>query len=156
MNDASPEGRGVMRVRTDLVLDQLVSRVLGRALELRSGRFDPETEGILDDAPDPKALARIGYTSRLTETEMFEPARAPMPWLAEMLEDRTASASSRPKAIADVCRELAAEEPEGKPDLGEGTWRVPGPGGHVRHFLALAAADELAHGEGNGDLELNR
>ena len=30
------EGAGVMRVRTEVVLDQLVSRVLGRALELLS------------------------------------------------------------------------------------------------------------------------
>ena len=156
MNDASPEGQGVMRVRTELVLDQLVSRVLGRALELRSGRGHPETERVLDGAPEPKTLARIGYASRVAETEMFEPAGEPLPWLAEMLEERTADAPSRAEAIADLCRELAAEEPERKPDLGEGSWRVPGPGGHVRHFLALAAADELRHGEGNGDPELKR
>jgi len=145
-----------MRVRTDLVVDQLVSRVLDRALELRSERFDPETEGMLDEAPDPKALARIGYAGRIAETEMFEPARRPMPWLAEMLEERLADAPSRAEAIADLCRKLAAEEPEAKADLGEGSWRVPGPGGHVRHFLALAAADELTHGEGDGDPELKR
>jgi hypothetical protein len=145
-----------MRVQTELVLDQLVSRVLGRAVELRSQKLDPESEKVLDEAPEPKALARIGYTSRVAETEMFEPARGPMPWLAEMLEGRTAGAPSRTEAIADQCRELAAEEPERKPDLGEGSWRVPGPGGHVRHFLALAAADELAHGEGNEDPEPKR
>lgn len=136
-----------MRVRTELVLDQLVSRVLGRALELRSETFDPETERVLEAAPEPKALARIGYSSRLAETELFEPARKPMPWLVGLCD------SSSPAAIS---RELAAEEPDGKPNPGEGSWRVPGPGGHVRHFLALAAADDLAHGEGNGEPELKR
>jgi hypothetical protein len=145
-----------MRVRTGLVLDQLVSRVLGRALELRSQALDPESEWILEEAAEPKALARIGYACRVGETEMFEPAREPMPWLAELLEERTAGAPRRGEAIADLCRELAAEEPDGKPDLGEGSWRVPGPGGHVRHFLALAAADELTDAEGDGDPEVKR
>ena len=134
-----------MRVRTELVLDQLVSRVLGRALELRSHAFDPESELVLDASPDPRALARIGYTSRVAETEMFEPARKPMPWLTELLPERTG-----PDAIAGVCRALAADEPDEKPDPGQGSWRVPGPGGHVRHFLALAAADEVVHGDSNG------
>ena len=145
MNDASPEGQSVMRVRTELVLDQLVSRVLGRALELRSEEFDPESELVLDASPDPRALARIGYTSRVAETQMFKPARKPMPWLTEMLAERTG-----PDAIADLCLELAAEEPDEKPDPGQGSWRVPGPGGHVRHFLALAASDEVVHGDSNG------
>jgi hypothetical protein len=145
-----------MRVRTDLVLDQLVSRVLDRALELRTQELDPGNERALDDAPEPTALARIGYASRVAETEMFEPARQPMPWLAELLEERTADAPSRVEAIADLCRELAAEEPERKPDLGEGSWRVPGPGGHVRHFLALAATDQLLEGDSNGDPSVNR
>ena len=87
---------------------------------------------------------------------MFEPAREPMLWLSEMVEERAASAPSRAEAIASLCRQLAGDEPDAKPSLGEGSWRVPGPGGHVRHFLALAAADELAHGEGNGEPELKR
>jgi hypothetical protein len=140
-----------MRVRTELVVDQLVSRLLGRALELRSEEFDPESEAVLDASPDPQALARIGYTSRAAETEMFEPARRRMPWLTEMLAERTG-----PDAIADVCRELAAEEPDDKPDPGQGSWRVPGPGGHVRHFLALAAADEVVHGDSNGKPQASR
>jgi hypothetical protein len=145
VNDASPDEQGVMRVRTELVLDQLVSHVLGRALELRSEEFDPESELVLDASPDPRALARIGYTSRIAEAEMFEPAREPMPWLTEMLAERAG-----PDAIADLCRALAADEPDEKPDPGQGSWRVPGPGGHVRHFLALAAADEVVQGDSNG------
>jgi len=138
-----PESSGVVRVRTDLVLDQLVSRLLGRALELDSEGLDPMAEALLEKVPGPVRLARLGYASRTAETEMFEAARQPKPWLAE----RVTSEAPR----AELCRELAAEEPDEKPDPGEGSWRVPGPGGHVRHFLALAAADEVVHGDLNGE-----
>jgi hypothetical protein len=151
-----PEGPGVMRVRTELVLEQLVSRVLGRALELRREELDPETEPVLNEAPEPQELARLGYASRIAETEMFEPARRPMLWLAELLEKRIPSDTDRAQAIAELSRELAAEEPDGKPDPGQGSWRVPGPGGHVRHYLALATADELQHGRGNGEPAITR
>jgi hypothetical protein len=152
----SPEGSGVMRVRTELVLEQLVSRVLGRALELRPGEVSPELEAVLDEGPEPRELARLGYTSRVAETEMFEPAQKPIPRLAEMLDDRIQAGASRSEAVAEVSRELAAEEPEEKPEPGEGSWRVPGPGGHVRHFVALTAADELRQGKGDGEPAITR
>jgi len=137
-----PDASGVVRVRTDLVLDQLVSRLLGRAIELSSGEFDQTAENVLAEAPEPIRLARLGYASRVAETEMFEPARRAMPWLAEL--------SNSGSPTAEICRALAADEPDDKPDPDEGSWRVPGPGGHVRHFLALAAADEVMHGDSNG------
>ncbi|HSD23840.1 MAG TPA: hypothetical protein VLB79_05865 [Solirubrobacterales bacterium] len=139
------EGSGVMRVKTELVLEQLVSRVIGRALELRSAELDPASEAVLAEAPEPQALARLGYASRRAEAEMFEPARNSMPWLEEKLREGSGSAD-----IAEIARELAADEPDEKPAPGEGSWRVPGPGGHVRHYLALAAADEVVHGDSNG------
>jgi hypothetical protein len=142
-----PEGPDVMRVRTELVLEQLVSRVLSRALELHSSAVPPEADELIAAGPEPHQLARLGYASRIAETEMFEPARKPMPWLAEMLDQRSDSGTD---GIAELCRELAADEPDEKPDPGQGSWRVPGPGGHVRHYLALAAADELVHGDLNG------
>ena len=144
----------VMKVKTELVLEQLVSRVLGRALELRSDELTEESERAIQAGPEPKELARLGYACRVAETEMFAPARRPMPWLAEMLVERT-----EPEGVAamgSVCRELAAEEPDAKPEPGEGSWRVPGPGGHVRHFLALSAADELRQGRGNGEPAITR
>jgi hypothetical protein len=137
-----------MRVRTELVLEQLVSRVFGRALELRSQALDPDLVRMLDEGPEPGELARLGYCCRIAETEMFEPARRPMPWLSERIESGA--------SVAAICRELAAEEPDEKPDPGQGSWRVPGPGGHVRHFLALAAAGELHHGEGDGNPPITR
>lgn len=141
-----------MRVKTELVLEQLVSRVLGRALQLGES-LPRRAEDLLAEAPEPVALARLGYAGRMAETEMFEPARRPMPWLAELLEGRPESGR---RAIATVSRELAAEEPDEKPDPGQGSWRVPGPGGHVRHFLALAAANEVVHGGSNGKPDATR
>ena len=140
---SAPEGADVMRVRTEVVLDQLVSNVLGRALELRSAGLPSSTQGLLAEAPEPRELAELGYASRIAETEMFAPARAPMPWLRELLHGRD-------QDRGEISRELAAEEPDEKPDPGQGSWRVPGPGGHVRHYLALAAADEVVHGDSNG------
>lgn len=137
------EGSGVMRVRTELVLDQLVSRVLGRALELRTVPLPEQTVALLAEGPEPAQLSRLGYAARVAETEMFEPARQSMPWLSE----RIGSGDE----LVEICSGLVADEPDGKPDPGEGSWRVPGPGGHVRHFLALAAADEAIHGDSNGE-----
>jgi hypothetical protein len=142
------EGPGVMRVKTELILEQLVSRVLGRALELRASGLPPEVNDVIEAGPEPYGLVRLGYASRIAETEMFEPARKPMPWLSAMLAQQAGPGA---EAVPELCRELAAEEPDEKPDPGHGSWRVPGPGGHVRHFLALAAADEVVHGDSNGN-----
>lgn len=147
------EGPGVMRVRTELVLEQLVSRVLSRALELRAAGLPPGGDDVLGEGPEPGELVRLGYASRIAETEMFEPARQPMPWLQEVLTERIGGGT---EAIAELCRSLAADEPDEKPDPGQGSWRVPGPGGHVRHYLALSAVDELRQAPGNGEPAITR
>jgi hypothetical protein len=152
----SGESPQVMRVSTELVLEQLVSRVLGRALQLRSDDLPPEAKAVLEDGPEPIQLARLGYASRVAETELFEPARQPIDWLAEAIDARIDADGDRATAIASVCRDLAAEEPDEKPEPGQGSWRVPGPGGHVRHFLALAAADEVTQGGSNGEPPIQR
>ena len=92
-------------------------------------------EQLLDADPNP-GIARAGYLTRLIETERFEAARQPMPWLAELLEGGGDSQS--------VAAELARAEPPGKPaptDPAARTWQVPGPGGHVRYFLAARWAE---------------
>ena len=154
--DSGGESQQVMKVRTELVLEQLVSRVLGRALELRSADLSTDAEPVLAEAPEPAELARLGYATRIAETELFEAARQPITWLGELLEERHASGFDRVATLESVCTELAAEEPDDRPDPGVGSWRIPGPGGHVRHFLALAATDELTHGEGNGEPAIKR
>ena len=73
-----------------------------------------------------------------------------------MLDPRIETEGDRATAITEVCRELAAEEPDSKPEPGQGSWRVPGPGGHVRHFLALAATEELTHAGSDGEPAITR
>ncbi len=62
-----------------------------------------------------------------------------------MLTERFAWTASWDEAVADACTELALSEPLGKPspdDEAAMTWRIPGPGGHVRHFLARRTIEE--------------
>ena len=112
------------------MLDDLYQRVEARMLR-------PLTEAVersLAAGPPPAdaELARAGYLSRLAETDRFERARAPMPWLRTMLAENAEAAA--------VARKLARAEPPGKPAPSDPTariWQVPGPGGHVRYFLSL-------------------
>jgi hypothetical protein len=49
-------------------------------------------------------------------------------------------------AQASTSRSCAQSEPVERPDPPDEhamTWRIPGPGGHVRHYVALAAIDDL-------------
>jgi hypothetical protein len=119
-----------MSVDSRLVKDVLVRELLRRAeaYERRGAG-----EGL---AGAGSGLARLGYCLRLAEAELFEPARAPMPGLAERMESEGAE---------DISRELAEAEPPGRPDPGDyGSWQVPGPGGHVRHYVAMLAAESRA------------
>jgi hypothetical protein len=154
---ADPARSGLMSVKADLVRKHLVGGILG-AVEAR-GAFDPpdEVASILrgatalvqsdvadgaSDATRASDLARHGYLSRLVESEMFEPARDPMPWLADALDRQLEDGSrSWPDAVAEVAQEFAAAERDARPDPEQTTvtWKVPGPGGHVRHYVASAA-----------------
>lgn len=93
-------------------------------------------------SPEPECsaiVARAGYLARVVERELFEPARAPMPGLAENLRKRLEEGSPWQEASTAVARELASGEPLERPapdDPVAVSWRVPGPGGHVRHYVA--------------------
>jgi hypothetical protein len=121
-----------MRVDTKLVREHLVSRILGAAIEHLDElpeRARNELEGALrtvtgedeDRAPAARELADrlalVGYACRTVEVELFEPAREPITWLREEL---------------------------GREAVDLASWRIPGPGGHVRHYLALDAIHQLA------------
>jgi hypothetical protein len=83
-------------------------------------------------------LARLGYVSRILETERFDAARQPLP------EIRAGLARNGADELSAV---LATAEPAGRPDPGDEnaiSWRVPGPGGHVRHYIAMGSARRLA------------
>ena len=86
-----------------------------------------------------RGLRRAGYFTRVIEVEIFEPAQSVADWIPERLEERREKTGSWPDAIVSVCTEIASAEPIEKPDPDDEnawSWRVPGPGGHVRHFLA--------------------
>ncbi len=127
-------------VRTELVKEFLVDRLVERVVAELDEELGDETgravDAVFDTGSEPaievaRTLGRHGYLARVAETELFEPARSPAPGLAEMLRESPVDALSR---------RLAAEEPLElpSPDAGPWTsWRVPGPGGHVRHFVAV-------------------
>ncbi|MDQ3648625.1 MAG: hypothetical protein M3433_08620 [Actinomycetota bacterium] len=149
------DGRsGFVPVDTGLVLQTLVERIFG----LVEGRRDdelPEAIATVLAATDLRVagghpqleadLRHAGYLARVVEVELFEPARQPAEWLGEMLTDSFASTVSWDEAVSGVCAELARSEPLGKPDPDDDaamSWRVPGPGGHVRHYLARRTIEE--------------
>jgi len=153
MND---EPSGFVPVNTALVLQTLVERIFG----LVEGRRDdgpPESVAAVLAAPDLPRLAggghpqldpdlrHAGYLARVVEAELFEPARRPADWISQMLIERFASTASWDEAVAGVCADLARSEPLGKPspeDDAAMSWRVPGPGGHVRHYLARRTIED--------------
>jgi hypothetical protein len=148
-----------MSVKTDLVKEFLVGQIQGSVEQRQSSELPVEIEAALSnvsrrdlsagvDVRLAVALARAGYLTRTVETELFEPARRPSTAIAELLaqahgtDDGTELAST----ISD---RLAASEPIERPSPDDDramTWRVPGPGGHVRHYVALAAIDSLTRG----------
>lgn len=86
-----------------------------------------------------RGLRRAGYLTRVIEVEIFEPAQSVAGWLSERIEERLAAGDDRSEAIVSVCTAIAREEPLEKPnpdDENAWSWRVPGPGGHVRHYLS--------------------
>lgn len=127
-------------VRTELVIEQLVGRILAD-VEQRNRDAVPE---IVRAAG---AIAVDGYLARCAEIEQFAAARPVTPDLDALLE-------ATPD-VAELARRLAADEPLERPEPSDGrafSWRVPGPGGHVRHYLALASIAAA----GRADRELKR
>lgn len=89
-----------------------------------------------------KRLRRAGYFTRVIEVEIFEPAQKVADWIPAKLEERFEKTGDWSDAIVSICTEIARAEPIEKPDPDDEnawTWRVPGPGGHVRHYLSRRA-----------------
>lgn len=155
MPDDGPDP-GLMRVNTELVRDQLVGALLAAAHERPADELPGELAKAIATRFDGEAetrMARLGYLGRLAETERFEAARAAIPWLAQALADRERDLETWTSAAVAVSVDLARAEPDGRPDPESRTasWRVPGPGGHVRHYVAAAAAGELGLPEGGAE-----
>lgn len=165
-----------MKVRADLVREHLVAQLHEEArVNYPGGIPEPIAEQLrrpLDRLDGPERvsalppetialtaeLARLGYVARDAETRFFEHAAAPIEWLGGQLsalaEDGDSAAWPR---IAALCAELTNEEPNKRPDPGPNasvSWRVPGPGGHVRHYLAVGAAAERGPKDRDGNPRL--
>jgi len=142
-----------MSVRSELVKETIVQRICERIAAQLPGDPPAAVAGALDQglrpdgqpgSPAPAAtLARAGYYARVVETELFDAARSPLPGLAADLRAHVQQGSAWADAAAELARELASREPLERSDPGHAdavSWRVPGPGGHVRHYVARRLA----------------
>ena len=136
----------LITVRTQVVLDTLVGSIAEAVAARVDKPLEAPVEGALAALGGEQRLARMGYLARAVEVARFERAREPMPRLARDL------AGDRPwsEAAADLASRLAAAEPPERPDPADEravSWKVPGPGGHVRHYLSIrAGVDESRPG----------
>lgn len=151
-----------MPVQVEVIKEILVDRILSDALE----RYPGEPPAVVKDALEAELdlpvcdggaldvrMRRIGYLSRIVEAEMFEPAREPMEGLAEDLTKRLRETEDWSAAASALSLELARAEPLPKPspdDARATSWKVPGPGGHVRHFVVAAAIADSLSGDMDG------
>jgi len=118
--------------------------VVPPALDNPDRPLSGDNEPVLD-----RELRMSGYLARIVEVDKFEPAQREADWVGAMLAERYARLGDFDAAVASLCGDLACAEPVGKPDPEDPnamSWRVPGPGGHVRHYLARRAIDELLRG----------
>ena len=149
------EPGGLLPVDTGLVLQTLVEAVFARVEERRDDRPPDASAAVLETRDqalagdnDPElddGLRRAGYLARVVEAELFDPARQAAEWIPDVLRERFARTGSWSEAIAGACADIARSEPVGKPSPDDElamSWRVPGPGGHVRHFLARREIEE--------------
>ena len=142
-------------VNTTVLLQTLVEAVHEQVEERRSTReliatppaLEADHDLIGDNEPAlDRGLRVCGYLARLVEVELFEPARQPADWPAERVQAYLADDASIDDAVAALCGDLAMAEPIDKPspdDPAAMSWQVPGPGGHVRHYLARRAIEEF-------------
>jgi len=138
----------LMSVRSELVRVTMVETIRARTLARVGEPLPVPVADVLDSARRPD-LARAGYFTRVVETELFAPAREPSAWIAQRLRSiaepdalrRLAEAGSPwPPVVRELAAGLAEREPTERPDPENAdavTWRIPGPGGHVRHYVAL-------------------
>ena len=132
--------RRLMSVRSELVKETLVDTICSRVQARMADEVSASVAVALEAAPASHSAARAGYFARIIETELFEAARVPMPTLADELVAGRAGGTPWPETVVEVARALAAREPLERPDPHDAdavSWRIPGPGGHVRHYVAL-------------------
>lgn len=144
-----------MPVHPEVVKEMLVTRILEQVLAREPATPAPPVRRALvaelglpacDGGPVDLRLRGIGYLARAAEAEMFDPARQPLEGLAETLRERIASGRDWPSAAIAISCRFAEAEPLPIPKPGDDhavSWKVPGPGGHVRHYVVAAAIAEV-------------
>ncbi|MBA3326962.1 MAG: hypothetical protein H0T43_01505 [Solirubrobacterales bacterium] len=146
---------GFLAVNSGLVRQTLVEALFGQVEKRSEERPEEAIAAVLeaagqaftvaDEIPLDHGLRHFGYLARVVEADLFEPARLSADWVPAMLTERFALTGSWSRALTEACGDLARLEPLGKPspdDETAMTWRVPGPGGHVRHYLARRTIEE--------------
>lgn len=149
------ERAGFMSVQSGLLRQTLVEDIFARADDRHEEALPQAVTAVLvaEDrqlaSPDELVLdvklRRSGYFTRAIELELFEASRRPADWIADTLREHFARSESWPQAVSDACAELARREPLDKPSPDDKTavsWLVPGPGGHVRHYVARRAIEQ--------------
>jgi len=148
-----------LAVDSGLVQETLVEAVFAQVEGRRAESTPPEIAGVLETSEQSLVsagerlleldLRRAGYLARVVEVDLFEPAQRPADWVPEVLRERFASTGSWSRAIVDTCADLARNETVQKPSPDDPyamSWRIPGPGGHVRHYLARRTIEDLLQG----------
>jgi len=144
---------GLVPVDTGLVLQTLVEKIFEYVEARRDEDPSEPVAAVLAAHPHlvdthrrlEADLRHAGYLARAVEVELFEPARQPAVWLSEMLTERFAATVDWHEAVAGTCDDLSRSEPLDKPspnDAAAMSWRVPGPGGHVRHYVARRTIED--------------
>jgi len=146
----------LISVQARVVKETLVGSLADAVAARLSLPLEAPVEAALSARPDGplRLLARAGFHARAIQLERFEPARAPVTWLGAELRGRRTEGVGWSEAASVVASELARDEPADRPDPGDEravTWKIPGPGGHVRHFVAERAHADYALGESPGD-----
>ena len=147
----------LISVRTDVVLDVLVGSMAEKVASRMTESLPASAEALdaWPDVLDDPAVARsAGISARAVAGDL---ARAG--WLTRTVElERFPRAAEPGPSLAEGALELARREPLERPEPADETvtWRIPGPGGHVRHYLALRAiADRPGAAAAAAELKLS-
>jgi hypothetical protein len=138
----------LLQTLVEAVHEQVQERLAAQALTHPSPALQSTEHAFAgDNEPElDRDLRLAGYLARVVEVDIFEPARDVAAWALERLQRADATHATPDATVASLCAALARAEPIGKPspdDPDAMSWQVPGPGGHVRHFVARRAIEEL-------------
>ncbi len=144
--------RPVIAVRDDVARSELIDGLVDEVARRMAGGPPLRSAAALAAVPGIERtgvaarLALAGHVTRQVERATFSIARDYSAVVEERLRD---SAGPWPAPAVAVASDLSALEPAGRPppdDGGTTTWIVPGPGGHVRHIIAMRFATLEAAG----------